>query len=154
MHYSMSEIEAFVARFWQKSPNDKFFISPYSYTVTFTGLTQGSTLSGTVQVQANADFLLLDIAFRANIGAAQNEETITAPFVRVLVSDAGSNEQFTNAAVDLEAYASNARRNKELVYPRIVQGRSVLNIQATSYAPTAETYAFDLLFHGVHIRRY
>jgi hypothetical protein len=149
--YSMADIESFVARFW---PGRKTFISPYAYPATFTAIAQGGQQTQTINIQANADFLLLGIAFRGNIGAAQNESTITAPFVRMLIVDTGSNEQFTNSAVDLEAMYRNGQRLVSLPYPRIVQGRSALSLQATSYAPTNETYSFDIILEGVHVRAY
>lgn len=151
--HKFSEIAEFVARHWQ----DQFgtplrtFISPYQYTVTFTGLAQSTSATQQLTIQ-NIDFVLLDMSVRANIGAAQNESTVTAPFVRILVTDSGSGEQFSNAAIDVEAALSNSQRESPLSYPRILQGKSTLSIQATSYAPTAETYSFDLVFTGVQVR--
>jgi len=55
--------------------------------------------------------------------AAQNVSTKTAPLVRMLVTDSGSNEQFTNVAVDLENYSTNGNIINSLTYPRIISGR-------------------------------
>jgi hypothetical protein len=150
--YSMADIESFVARFW---PGRKTYITPYAYPATFTALAQNGQQTQNINIQANADFLLLGIAFRANIAAAQTESSVTAPFVRMLIVDTGSNEQFTNAAVDLEAMYRNAQRSVYLPYPRIIQGRSSLSLQATNYSPGAgETYSFDIILEGVHVRAY
>ena len=149
--YSMASIESFCARFWQ---GHRLYITPMSYPVTFTTLAQNTTQTGTINIQANADFVLLELAFRANIGAAQTESTVTATFIRALITDTGSSEQFTNSAVDLETWASNSQRMRPLPYPRIIQGRSALSIQVTNYSPAAESYTFDLVLHGVHVRAY
>ena len=81
--------------------------------------------------------------------------TKTAPFVRLLITDSGSNEQYTAQAVDLENYSQNGIGAHTLPYPRIVSGRSTLTIQATNYAPTAETYTtLDVFLEGLLIRAY
>ena len=106
-----------------------------------------------INIAANADFVLLGIHHRAQIGAAQNTSTKTAPFVRALITDSGSNEQFTAQAVDLENYSTNGQIVNNLAYPRIIAGRSTLNISVTNYAPTAETYtSLDVMLEGVLVR--
>jgi hypothetical protein len=157
MDYSYADIESFVSRFWldpQTGLPAKCYITPYAYSTTFAALAQNGVQTQQIQIQANADFICLDVSVRANIAAAQNESTMTAAFVRLLITDTGSNEQWTNTAQDVENYCSNGQRNTPLPYPRIVQGRSSLQLQATNYAPVAETYSFDVMLEGVHVRRY
>ena len=149
--YSLEAIEAFVTRYYK---GQKCSIVPYGYTVSVTGLAQGQQQTTSLQITSNADFFLLGLNHRANVGAAQNVQTKTAPFVRMLITDSGSNEQFTNTAVDLENYSTNGNTCQSLPYPRILSGRSALTIQFTSYAPTAETYALDVFLEGVLVRVY
>lgn len=150
--YSLQELEAFTARFYQGRP---LLLVPFAYNLIFLALAQGAQASQVVNIAANADFCCIGIRHRAQIGAAQNVGTKTAPFVRMLVTDTGSNEQFSNTAVDLENYSTNDAKNNMLPYPRIVGGRSTLNVQVTNYAPTAETYTtLDVFFEGVLIRAY
>jgi len=150
---SLSEINAFVAQHWQDPIGNplRCFVSPYAYSVTFSSLAQSTSATQQLTIQ-NIDFVLLEMSFRANIGAAQTESSITAPFVRLLVTDNGSGEQFSNSAIDLEALLSNGQKESALPYPRILQGKSTLSLQATNYAPTAETYSFDVVFSGVQVR--
>ena len=155
--YSYADIESFVSRFWldpQTGLPAKCYTTPYAYSATFAALAQNGVQTQQIQIQANADFICLDIAIRANIAAAQNESTMTAAFVRLLITDTGSNEQWTNTAQDVENYCTNGQRQTSLPYPRIVQGRSSLQLQATNYAPVAETYSFDIMLEGVQVRRY
>jgi hypothetical protein len=85
--------------------------------------------------------------------ANQNVSTKIAPLVRILITDSGSNEQFTNSAVDLENYSTNGNIINKLDYPRIISGRSTLTVQVTSYEASA-TLNLDIFFEGVLVRAY
>lgn len=149
-NFTPAELQAWLA---PKYSGRDIYVQPYAYNVTFLALAQSASDQKQLQIAANADFVLLGINHRAQIGAAQTVSTKTAPFVRMLVTDSGSNEQFTNVAVDLENYSTNGLGVQNLPYPRIVSGRSALTIQVTNYAPTAETYtSLDILFSGLLVR--
>jgi hypothetical protein len=79
--------------------------------------------------------------------------TKVAPLARVLITDSGTNEQFTNAAVDLENYSTNGNIINNLPYPRIISGRSTLTVQLSSYEASA-TINIDLSFSGVLVRAF
>ena len=148
--YSPFDIETFCARFYGGS---KLLITPFGYVTTFLALAQNGQLTNTINIAANADFVLLGVRHRASIGAAQTISTKTAPFVRVTITDSGTNEQYTNGAVDLSNYSSDGFYDNNLCYPRIISGRSALIIQVNNYAPTAETYTtLDLFLEGVLVR--
>ncbi len=149
--FNLADIEAFASRFYQ---GRALLITPYAYNITFASLTAASTQSTVVNIAANADFMALQFHHRASVaGAAQNVSTKTAPLVRMLVTDSGSNEQFTNAAVDLENYSTNGNITNMLPYPRIVSGRSTLTVQVTSYE-ASQTLNLDIAIEGVLIRAY
>jgi len=148
--YSVMEIETFLSRIYGQR---QLVVVPYTYNVTFTSLAQNASQTQILNIAANADFVLLDIAHRAQIGAAQTVSTLTAPFVRLLIIDSGSNEQYSNSAVDLQNCSSSGANKVLLDYPRMVSGRSALTLQATNYAPTAETYTtIDIALSGVLVR--
>ena len=150
MDYSPTMIEAFLARFYGGS---KLLITPFGYTATFLALAQNAQATQTINITANADFCLLGFRHRAQIGAVQNIGNKTAPFVRIQITDSGSNEQYTNGAVDLENFSTNTAYENNLAYPRIISGRSALLLQVTNYAPTAETYtSLDIFLEGVLVR--
>ena len=73
--------------------------------------------------------------------------------MRMLVTDSGSNEQFTNVAVDLENYSTNGNIINALAYPRIISGRSSLTIALTSYE-ASNTLNIDIMLEGVLVRAY
>lgn len=149
--FATSEIEAFASKFYQGRP---LLLVPYGYNLTFTGLAAGTSATQTLNVAANADFIITNVHHRANVAAAgQNVSTKVAPLVRMLVTDSGSNEQFTNSAVDLENYSTNGNIINLLPYPRIVSGRSTLTVQLTSYE-ASQTLGIDIFFEGVLVRAY
>lgn len=149
--YSYSEIETFASKFYQGRP---LLLVPYAYNVTFSSLTAGSSATQTVNISANADFIVTGLHHRANVAAAgQNVSTKVAPLARILVTDSGSNEQFTNSAVDLENYSTNGNIINKFDYPRIVSGRSTLTVQLTSYE-ASQTLNIDIVFEGVLVRAY
>lgn len=150
--YSPLDIQAFANQIYGGRP---IVILPYGYPLTFTGLSQGTTQTQQLSITANADFILTGVKYRASIGAAETVSNKTAAFVRMLITDSGTNEQFTQAAVDLENYATNgASLAGKLPYPRFISGRTSLSVTVTNFAPVAQTYLLDLLFEGVLVRTY
>jgi hypothetical protein len=152
-----SDVESFVSRFYARKDGTipKLLITPYAYSTTFLALAQNGTATNVLNIAANGDFVLLGVRHRTQIGAAQNATTKTAPFVRMLVTDSGSNEQYTNTPVDLENYSQNGLGERMLSYPRVVAGRTTLTVVVTNYAPTAETYtSIDVMFDGVLVREF
>lgn len=150
MKYAPQDLEQFIQRFYGAA---KMLITPFGYPVTFLALAQNGVATAIVNIAANADFLFLSVRHRAQIGAAQAVATITAPFVRLLITDSGTNEQYTNGATDLVNYSTEGGYDHQLPYPRIISGRSALTLQATNYAPTAETYTtLDVFLEGCLLR--
>ena len=149
--YSISDIEAYASKFYQGRP---LLLTPYSYVLTFSALAAGTSQTQTLSITANADFIFLQMHHHANVGnAAQTVNNKTAPLVTILVTDSGTNEQFTNAAIDLESYSTNGNIINNLPYPRIVSGRSTLTVAMTSYEAT-NTLNIYLSFDGVLVRAF
>jgi hypothetical protein len=89
--FSIGEIEAFASKFYA---GRSLLLTPYGYNLTFSSLAAGATATQTLNIAANADFIALVVHHRANVAAAaQNVSTKSAPLVRMLVTDSGSNEQ-------------------------------------------------------------
>jgi len=150
-YYGIGEIEAYASKFYQGRP---LLLTPYGYNLTFSSLAAGASQSQTLNITANADFIMVGLHHRANIAAAsQTVSNKTAPLARILLTDSGSNEQFTNAAVDLENYSTNGNIINLFPYPRIISGRSTLTVQVTSYEASA-TLNIDVFFEGVLVRAY
>lgn len=151
--YSVMEIQAFLAQVY---PGRKLLVTPDGYNVSFTSVAFGASQTAQVNVSAVADFVLLGISHRLVLAVSgQTVSTKPAPIGRILITDSGSNEQFTKQAVDLENYSENGNVDKMLPYPRVISGRSALTIQVTNYAPAAETWGtLDVFLQGVSVRAY
>jgi len=153
--FSISDIEQFASRFYGGRP---LLLTPYAYNTTFTTLTQSTTQTATVNITANADFILTQLHHRAvvDLTTAQTSASKNAPYVRILITDSGTNEQFTNAAVDLENYSTNGNIINLLEYPRIISGRSTLTLQVTNYGTAAAVTlaVLDVVLAGVLVRAY
>ena len=163
MQNSVFEVQQFLKQLY--GPNTRFensdlgpknaVIIPYGYNVSIAGLAQNQTQTVQLVISANADFIFTAASYRAAIAAAQSVSTKTAAFVRLLITDSGTNQPFTNSAVDLENYASNGSFNRSMQYPRFISGRASLTFQFTNYAPTAETYSsLDFYLSGYNVQLY
>ena len=155
MAYTIADLESYVSRFYQGRP---LLITPYAYSLTFTPtqLAAGATNSQVINIAANADFVATEFSYRSYSGSAatnQTNATEDQPFLRILITDSGSNEQFTNSAVDLTNYATGQNYEHPLPYPRIISGRSTLTVQLTNYS-TNTAYGLDLSVNGVLVRAY
>jgi hypothetical protein len=151
--FSILEIQAFVNQLYGGRP---VVITPYGYTATFTDMTAGATQTQSLSITANADFILTGIKARTSDAVLQTISNKNAPYYRLLIVDSGSNEQFTNSAVDLENFSSNGNTNGNgrLPYPRFIGGRTALTLTLTSYTATAGTASCDVFLEGVLCRTY
>lgn len=153
--YSFLDLQAFAATIYKNAiqAGQLPVLTPYGYTVTVTSLAAAATSTQSLSITANSDFILTGMKYRASIAAAaQTVSNKTAACVRVLITNSGTNEQFTNSAVDLENYSTNGGDSRDLPYPLFIQGRTALSLTFTSYA-AAETYApLDFYLEGVLVR--
>ena len=157
--YGIGELQGLMSQIYTIDPATgkppRLIVNPYIYTVTFSALTQGAVQTQTLAIAANLDFLCLGLQYRAQIGAAQTQQSKTAAFCRLLIVDSGTNEQWSNAPVDLENwFSSYSSEDNTLPYPRWCSGRTTLSLQLTNYAPTAETYTtVDLALVGLQVKK-
>jgi hypothetical protein len=152
-HYGLLELQAFANQIYGGRP---LVMVPYGYALTFASLPQNATQTQQLSITANADFILTGIKYRASIGAAETVSNKVAAFVRLLITDSGTNEQFTSGPVDLENYATNgASQVGGFPYPRFVSGRTALTVTATNHSPGGgQTYLLDLFLEGLLVRTY
>ena len=150
--YSVMELQAFVNQLYGGRP---VIIVPYGYTVTFANMTAGATQSQILSITANADFILTQIKARTSDSSAQTISNKNAPYFRLLIVDSGSNEQYTNNAVDLENYSTNGNTMQGVLpYPRFIAGRTALTLTLTSYTAIVSTQSTDVYLEGVLVRTY
>lgn len=152
MRYSVLEIQAFCNQLYGGKP---LVITPYGYTVTFSGITAGATQTQVLAINANADFVLTHVKSRTSDSSAQTVSNKNAPYFRLLITDSGSNEQFTNAGTDTECFTTNGNTMQGLLpYPRFLAGRTALTLVMTSYTAVVSTQSIDVYLEGVLVRAY
>jgi hypothetical protein len=152
MRYSILELQAFLNQLYGGRP---LVVVPYGYTATFTGITANTSQTQTLSITANADFVLTHIKARTSEATLQTVSNKRAPYARILITDSGSNEQFTNSAANLESYATNGNTEQGLLpYPRFIGGRTALTITVNEYQGVATTESIDIFLEGVLVRTY
>lgn len=132
--------------------NQTLSLEAYDYPLEFTDLVSGQTQTKTFAIASNADFVMTSPRYRAVVDDA-NRDVI--PQVKILLTDTGSNAQLMSDATDISTYFGQiGKAPYDIMYPRIINGRSAMSVQVTSYA-AAETYSFlELTFAGVLVRAY
>lgn len=147
-----SELEAFISRFYE---GRRLLITPYGYPVSFAAVAQNATQTQTINIAANADFVFLGLRHRMWLAAAgQTVSSKNTPIGRLLLIDSGSNEQFTQAPVQLDNYSTNDAKVVELPYPRVLSGRTTVTAQYTNNSPAAESQNIEVFLYGVQVRAY
>lgn len=156
---NFNAIEAFVRRVYNPGgdPNldAKIVLQPYAYVLNFDDLAAGATANKTLNVAANADFVLTSPRYQAVVNTAGGEDV--SPMINILLTDTGSQERLSDQAVNLASYFWHPRTAAgELTYPRIISGRSGLSVEVSNYSDImTATIAYkrlELTFAGVLVR--
>lgn len=151
-----SEVRAFVYEAYKGVPGfspAQVEIQPYSYRVSFTDLTNGTSQTKNLAVAANADFIITSPYYRAGVADTDASGDVV-PLVTVLITDTGSNQQFSNDQIDISTFFGQlGKAEYNLPFPRIVNGRGALTVAVTNYA-VALDYDIELTFAGVLVRSY
>lgn len=152
MRYSVMELQAFANQIYGGRP---LVLTPYGYTVTFTGIVASASQTQTLSITANADFILTQIKSRTSDSTLQTISNKNAPYYRLLIVDSGTNEQFTNSAVDTESFTTNGNTQQGLLpYPRFIAGRTSLTLTLSEYRGVAATQNIDVYLEGLLCRTY
>lgn len=151
-------LENFVQRYFDPNNNLRIELSPYSYRATFENLLNGTTQTKMVNVAANADFVFNAVRYRCVTAA---DGVIAEPLVDILLTDAGSQEQLMVESQPLNLIAgvpTLANDSALWPYPRIISGRSQLNVQASNVSDILSTPVdYDrlvIVFSGVLVRTF
>ena len=91
----------------------------------FLEVPSGGTISVTVDVSADADFVIYEI---------QGQVTRNCSFV---ISDAGSNRLLQNRPVTAFELLGSGQRNNQLSVPQLIKAKSAIQIQITDFGPLA-----------------
>jgi len=108
----------------------------------------------TVQIQADADFILQKLTYECDIaGATQTISTRTVPNVTVQITDTGSNRQLFQQPVPIPSIFGTGELPFILPNPRLFMKTSVIQVDFTSFE-AAVTPSIRLAFIGYKFYRY
>jgi len=111
-------------------------------------LIPGATLNGSIEVQADSDFVWQKAAFFAdNAGAAQQDQNRILPLVTVQLVDTGSGRSLFESAAPIASMFGTGQLPFVLPIPRLFFARSVIQVQVSNFS-TATAYGLRLSFIG------
>jgi hypothetical protein len=133
---------------------------PYTYNALFRAAAGGNSLAsganGIVQIniQADADFLILNQTYDANTAnAARTASSFVVPNVNVLLTDTGSGYQMMDQAVPVYSIFGSGQFPYVLPNPKLMPAKATLQVQCTNY-DAAAGYNLQLSFNGVKLFAY
>lgn len=111
-------------------------------------LTAGSTLNGSVEIQADSDFIWQKAVYAADLsGAAQTDSGRVIPLVTVQLIDTGSGRNLFESAVPVPSVFGEGNLPFVLPVPRLFFARSTIAVQVSNYS-AATAYGLRLSFIG------
>lgn len=134
---------------------------PYSYNAVFwtTGAANNIASGVTapvvnVNIQADADFLVMNQTYDANTAnAARTQTTAVVPNALVLLTDTGSSSQLMDVATPIPSIFGTGQLPYVLPEPRLLLAKSTLQVQVANI-DAAAGYNIRLTFNGVKLYKY
>lgn len=134
----------------------RYILTPYAYPIIVGQVAASGTATASLSITANADFIFTRLRYKGystSTGAAVNVSTALIPNVSVLITDQGSNEQYSSAAVPISSYGSNSQGIEDLPFPRFIAGRTALTFQVINNDSANILYQLSLVMEGVLARQ-
>lgn len=120
----------------------------YTYEEDFTALVSGSSAQGSINIQADSDFVLQKLCYFADIaGAAQTNDSRVVPLVTLQIVDAGSGRQLFEAPAPVNSVFGYGALPFILPRPRVFFARSTVDISVANFS-AATDYDLRLSFIG------
>lgn len=111
-------------------------------------ITAGGTLTTSITIQADSDFVIEKTTYYAHLaGAAVTVNTTVVPNVEVMLTATGSGQNLMSASVPIYAIFGTGGLPFIWPFPRLLVANSVLQISLTSFEASV-TPVLSLNFHG------
>ena len=111
-------------------------------------LTAGSTLNGSIEIQADSDFVWQKATYFADLaGAVQTFNTRVIPLVTVQLIDTGSGRNLFELAAPIPSMFGIGELPFVLPIPRLFFARSTIQVQISNFS-AATAYGLRLSFIG------
>lgn len=121
----------------------------YVYETDFAAIAAGATVTNTINIQADADFVVQKLTYFADLAAAaQTDSGRVIPLVSVLITDTGSGRQLMSSAVPVPNIFGTGEIPYILTQPKIFAARSNIQIQVSNFS-AATAYNLKLSLIGV-----
>ena len=122
----------------------------YTYQENFAeaDLIAGATVNGSIDIQADSDFVWLKSAFFADIaGADQTADDLVIPLCTIQIVDTGSGRNLVESAVPVPSLFGTGQLPFVMPIPRLFFARSTIQLQVTNFN-AASAYNLRLSFIG------
>lgn len=147
--FAMAAVQNRVDQISQQAIDQGLKSSFFTYTFkTASTVASGATFSGSLQISADADFLIMYQTFAAFDATAGN--LITNPSFTVQIQDTGSSTNFFNQETPVDAAFGDGIRPFLLPLPRLIARNSSLTLSGTNVFST-NALTLYLAFIGMKI---
>lgn len=134
---------------------------PYTYLANLSAAGAANALAAgavntpvNVNIQADADFLVLNQTYDANsLNAARTSGTVVVPNATVLITDTGSGYQMMDQAVPIGTIFGTGEFPYILPEPKLLPAKATLQLLFSNY-DAAAGYNLRLAFNGVKLFKY
>lgn len=120
----------------------------YNYGINFLALAPNITVTGSISIEADADFRARKTTYQADVvGLAQAESTRVIPLCTFQITDTATARNLSNIQIPVTSYFGTGERPFILPVPRIYRANSVLSFSVTNVSQ-ATTYNLRLVLIG------
>ena len=125
----------------------------YIYEEDFSALANGATATGSINIQADSDFVLQKLTYFADIAAAvQTDSSRVVPLVTVQITDTGSGRNLMETATPISNIFGTGEIPFILPQPKLFLARSNINITVANFS-AGTTYNLRLALIGHKVFR-
>lgn len=139
----------------RQDEDGEYVSEPFTYSIPFTAVTGANpSFSGTIQIQADADFAILQSTFdfALNTAATDAPAAELKPNMSVLLTDTGSGRQLMDRLVPINNLFGTAQLPYVWPVPRLLAASSTLQVQVACVNASMDfgvpVYTLTLSFHG------
>lgn len=120
----------------------------YVYQEDFSALANATSATGTINIQADSDFILQKITYFADIAAAiQTDSSRVVPLITIQIVDAGSGRNLIEAPAPISSLFGEGDLPFILPTPRVFFARSNIELTVANFS-VGTTYNLRLSFIG------
>ena len=133
------------------APAPQSFDDFYIYEEDFASIANGASSTGTINIQADSDFVLQKMTYFADISAAvQTNSSRVIPLATILVTDSGSGRNLMESAVPISSIMGTGNVPFILPKPKLFKARTTISITVANFSAST-TYAIRLSFIGYKV---